>query len=229
MRRRILDLVGALVVAVVAVTALVPTVARAADVLDVYRMYNRYTGEHLYTTSKVEKDKMAVDGWTYEGIGWQAPAKSDKPVYRLYNPYVPGGDHHYTMDANEYHTLQTKGWRGEDVAFYSAPEYPDGDPILRQYNPFAVTGIHNYTASRAERDVLTDFNDKDFGLTPDGSYVPYAWLNEGIAWYGVKGSTGEDYDARPCNHIIVRQRYVDQNGKKWPQCIICGQLFSTLA
>lgn len=231
MRKSLLRGLFAAAAAVMVAVVLAPTVARAAegDVVSMYRLYNRYTGEHFYTSVETERDHLVDVGWSYEGIGWQAPVKSDTPVYRLYNGYVTGGDHHYTTSSSERDALVKAGWTNEGIGWYSAPAYPDGDPILRQYNPFAVTGTHNYTASRAERDELTESRGKDFGWTPDGSLIPYAWLDEGIAWYGVKGSTGEDYDARPCNHIIVWGHYVDADGEKWPQCIICGQLFSKLA
>ena len=38
-------------------------------------------------------------------------------VYRLY--YAPTLDHHYTMDANEYRVLGTRGWKQEGIAWYS--------------------------------------------------------------------------------------------------------------
>ena len=207
-----------------------PVFAEDVPANEMHRMYNPYTGEHFYTANTNERDQLQGAGWKYEGVAWKAPKASDKPVYRLYNSYVKGGDHHYTMDANERDTLIKAGWTNEGIGWYSADPYPNGDPILRQYNPFATTGAHNYTASRAERDSLTKTtSDTPWGYTPSGSYIPYAWLNESVAWYGIKGSTGENYDARPCNHIIVQAHYVDENGKAWPECIICGMLFSTLA
>ena len=66
-----------------------------------YRLYNKWTGEHYYTADKTDKDNNVKLGWTDEGTGWIAPTKSDTPVYRLYNPYVVGGDHHYTTDEKE--------------------------------------------------------------------------------------------------------------------------------
>ncbi|MFR0591640.1 leucine-rich repeat domain-containing protein, partial [Bifidobacterium thermophilum] len=68
----------------------------AASTVTMFRLYNKYTGEHFYTSSSVERDSLVKVGWRSEGTGWVAPV-SGKPVYRLYNPYVPGGDHHYTM------------------------------------------------------------------------------------------------------------------------------------
>ena len=57
---------------------------------DMYRVYNPNSGEHFYTSNKVEKDHLVSLGWRYEGIGWQAPTVSNYPVYRLYNAY--GGE-----------------------------------------------------------------------------------------------------------------------------------------
>ena len=74
-----------------------------------YRLYNPYSGEHFYTSSESERDTCVAVGWSYEGVGWYAPATSSSPVYRLYNPY--SGDHHYTMSASERDMLVALGWR----------------------------------------------------------------------------------------------------------------------
>jgi hypothetical protein len=134
---------------------------------DMFRLYNPYTGEHFYTSSAVEKDKLVKLKWKDEGIGWLAPVESTTPVYRLYNPYAPGGDHHYTMDAAECLALQDSGWKYEGVGWYS-DDY-QSVPLYRQYNPNAKTGIHNYTASKVENDSL----------------VKAGWQAEGVAWYGL--------------------------------------------
>ena len=133
-----------------------------------YRLYNPYTGEHLYTSSTVERDARKADGWNYEGEAWRAPVKSKTPVYRLYNPYAPGGDHHYTTKWDEVEMLKAAGWRYEDVAWYS--DDAKGVPMYRQYNPYATTGTHNYTSSTVERDNL----------------VGIGWRDEKEAWYGLK-------------------------------------------
>ena len=176
--RRLAALACALLVALTVAVSL-PSPARAEDVatgdeqaeqsglvssVSMYRLYNRWTGEHFYTSSTTERQACVDAGWTYEGVGWQAPEEGD-PVYRLYNSYVEGGDHHYTMDAAERDALIKEGWTYEDVAWYS-----DGDvPLYRQYNPFATTGTHNYTASEDENDAL----------------LKEGWKEEGIAWYAV--------------------------------------------
>ena len=129
-----------------------------------YRLYNSYTGEHFYTASASERDGLVVAGWNYEGIGWTAPESSKSPVYRLYNPYVPGGDHHYTMSESERDGLVAVGWKYEGIGWYS--DDSEGVALYRQYNPYAATGSHNYTVSKAENDSL----------------VKAGWRTEGIAW-----------------------------------------------
>lgn len=153
-----------------------PSPARAEDVVtgdergklvssvSMYRLYNRWTGEHFYTSSTTERQACVDAGWTYEGVGWQAPEEGD-PVYRLYNPYVKGGDHHYTTSETERQACIRAGWRDEGVAWYSGGDVP----LYRQYNPFATTGTHNYTASEDENDAL----------------LKEGWKEEGIAWYAV--------------------------------------------
>ena len=136
--------------------------------VQMHRLYNRYTGEHFYTSSSSERDRLVDVGWTSEGVGWIAPTKSNTPVYRLYNPYVTGGDHHYTTSASERDELVKVGWRDEGVGWYS--DDAKGAPLYRQYNPYATTGTHNYTTSKDENDHL----------------VSVGWKAEGIGWYGVE-------------------------------------------
>ena len=146
-----------------------PTPEPEVETAEMYRLYNQWTGEHFYTASANERDVLVSVGWTFEGIGWYAPAEGDE-VMRLYNPFVAGGDHHYTLDANEYKELQELGWKGEGLGWYSADKDAEGAvPLYRQYNPYAETGTHNYTPDKNENDTL----------------VELGWKAEGIAWYGV--------------------------------------------
>ncbi|SER32170.1 glucosaminidase domain-containing protein [Parafannyhessea umbonata] len=149
-----LSLVGAMGVAT-------PALAETNGV-EMYRLYNKYTSEHFYTSSPVEKSHLCGVGWTYEGVGWIAPSSGD-PVYRLYNPYT--SDHHYTQSKAEYDELQKDGWSGEGIKWYSGGDVP----VYRQYNPYARTGSHNYTCSSFERDSL----------------VKAGWSNEGVGWDAV--------------------------------------------
>ena len=135
---------------------------------EMHRLYNPNSGEHFYTASTVERDRLVELGWKYEGVGWVAPAGGD-PVYRLYNKYA--GDHHYTTSEQEKDALVDKhGWTYEGVGWCSAPA-ESGVPLYRQYNPNAKAGSHNYTTSEQERDTLVG---------------KHGWHDEGIGWYGVK-------------------------------------------
>ena len=134
--------------------------------VEMYRLYNPNSGEHFYTAKAGEKDALVKVGWNYEGIGWNAPGSSIKPVYRLYN--ANAGDHHYTMKEKEKDVLVEAGWTYEGVGWYS--DVNEGVPLYRQYNPNAVSGSHNYTTNKKENDAL----------------VKLGWKEEGIGWYGVK-------------------------------------------
>ncbi len=131
-----------------------------------YRLYNPNSGEHFYTASEREKNKLSKAGWTYEGEGWTAPSEGD-PVYRLYNKNA--GDHHYTTSKKERDNLIKQGWTDEGIGWRSAPK-DTGKPLYRLYNPNATgAGSHHYTTSARERDKL----------------VKQGWNDEGIAWYGI--------------------------------------------
>lgn len=168
MRRSTTSAALCLAAALLAV-AVVPARAETVEGRDMHRLYNQWTGEHLYTASVEERDTLERIGWTYEGVGWVAPTWG-KPVYRLYNPYVPGGDHHYTLDETEYEKLGKIGWSQEGEAWYSGGTVP----LYRQFNPYAKTGTHNYTTDKAENDAL----------------VKAGWNAEGVAWYGIAGVDG---------------------------------------
>ena len=137
-----------------------------AKTVDMYRIYNPNSGEHFYTANAAEKDNLVSLGWTFEGVGWKAPATSNTPVYRVYNPNA--GDHHYTTNKAEKDLLISVGWKDEGIGWYS--DDAQSLPIYRQYNPNAVAGAHNFTSSKGENDWL----------------VSVGWKGEGIGWYGVK-------------------------------------------
>ena len=133
------------------------------DGVPMFRLYNPYSGEHFYTGSAGEREFLSRVGWSYEGVGWWAPAEGGDPVYRLYNPYT--SDHHYTTSAAERDALASLGWSYEGVGWYSGGDVP----LLRQYNPYASIGAHNFTTSQAENDAL----------------VRLGWHFEGIGWMAV--------------------------------------------
>ena len=136
---------------------------------EMYRVYNPNSGEHFYTSNKVEKDHLVNLGWKYEGVGWKAPTVSNYPVYRLYN--ANGGEHHYTMNVAEKNNLVKLGWKYEGIGWFSAdPNDSNSVPLLREYNPNAFSNNHNYTTNANEHNWL----------------VGLGWKDEGKAWYATK-------------------------------------------
>ncbi len=129
-----------------------------------HRLYNPWTGEHFYTAKASERDEVEAAGWTYEGIGWTAPATGN-PVYRLYNSY--GGEHHYTLSETERNDLLDAGWTNEGIGWFSDPDKTV--PLYREYNPNMFSCNHNYTKDPEEHSGL----------------VALGWLDEGEAWYGI--------------------------------------------
>lgn len=145
--------------------------------ISMYRLYNPNSGEHFYTGSAYERDRVIAAGWNEEGIGWVAPSTSETPVYRLYNPNA--GDHHYTKSAYERDHLISVGWSDEGIGWYS--DDAETVAVLRQYNPNAWAGAHNFTTSQAENDSL----------------VNIGWNAEGIAWYAVAEGSGAPSSGTP--------------------------------
>jgi len=146
---------------------------------EMFRLYNPNTGEHFYTSNAAERDNAVSAGWTYEeGKGWIAPCGSVKPVFRLYNEF--GGEHHYTLSAKERDSLIEAGWTDEGVGWFSDtgsrdwvignPDPIGAAPLYREYNPNEFSCNHNYTADLVEHDGL----------------IALGWINEGVAWYGLK-------------------------------------------
>ena len=138
-------------------------------VTPMYRLYNPYSGEHFYTSNTDERDNLTRLGWTYEGIGWNAPKYSNYPVYRIYNPV--GGEHHYTLSVDEKNNLVRLGWKDEGIGWYSAePNSSESIPVKREYNPYEFANNHNYTISLDEHNWL----------------VGLGWKDEGTGWYALK-------------------------------------------
>ena len=147
----------------------------------IYRIYNIHTGEHLFTSSRKEHDKLVVEGgvvgnpWWSEGAScmvYSEDESKDKPVYRIFNPNVEGGDHHYTSSKKEAEKCVKKGWKwdfGGKPAFYTGGD-KEG---YRLYNK--NDGRHHYTFKQGEKNKL----------------VKLGWVDEGKSWeasdkFGVK-------------------------------------------
>ena len=141
----------------------------AAATQDVLRLYNRWSGEHLYTTSRTEYNSLGKVGWSGEGTAWAAPSSGSNPVWRLYNRW--SGDHLLTSDRKEYDTLGRAGWNREGVAFHSG----GGVSVWRLYNRWLKAGTHLLTTDKTEYD----------NLIRDG------WSGEGVAFYAVSARSGQ--------------------------------------
>ena len=141
----------------------------AAATQDVLRLYNRWSGEHLYTTSRAEYNSLGKVGWSGEGTAWAAPSSGSNPVWRLYNRW--SGDHLLTSDRKEYDALGKAGWNREGVAFYSG----GGVSVWRLYNRWLKAGTHLLTTDKTEYD----------NLIRDG------WSGEGVAFYAVSARSGQ--------------------------------------
>lgn len=131
----------------------------------VYRLFNANNGEHLYTTSALEYQTLADNGWTGEGKAWKYP-ETGEAVIRLYHPGA--GIHHYTKDMNEVDVLtSTGGWvkdfEGQPV-FYSG-----GDVPIYRLN---ANGNHLWTTDENEYNVLAG----------------QGWQQEGVGFYGQPNS-----------------------------------------
>lgn len=141
----------------------------AAATQDVLRLYNRWSGEHLYTTSRTEYNSLGKVGWSGEGTAWAAPSSGSNPVWRLYNRW--SGDHLLTSDRKEYDALGRAGWNREGVAFHSG----GGVSVWRLYNRWLKAGTHLLTTDKTEYD----------NLIRDG------WSGEGVAFYAVSARSGQ--------------------------------------
>ncbi|MFZ2976084.1 MAG: SpoIID/LytB domain-containing protein [Candidatus Moraniibacteriota bacterium] len=115
----------------------------------VYRFYAPSTGDHFYTASESEKNKLTLS-----------------PVYRFYAPST--GDHFYTASENEKSIVTNtsqSGYLPEGIAFYAYTTQFNGTvPVYRFYA--SSTGDHFYTTSESERDSLN--NNPQWGYTAEG-------------------------------------------------------------
>lgn len=132
----------------------------------VYRLYNARSGDHHYTTSTGERDLLvARHGWRSEGVAFYSARKGETgaiPLYRLYNPGLRRGQHHYTANAAERDLLVARhGWRSEGIGWYGfkatqttpAPASPSANGALRvsgsqlvdaRGNPVQLRGVSTH-------------------------------------------------------------------------------------
>ena len=86
----------------------------------VYRLYSPVLGDHHYTADKNEVRVLTKKHrWRNEGIGWYSADSKAVKIYRQFLPGLAVGSHNYTGDVNEYKTNNSRGWRGEGLAWYA--------------------------------------------------------------------------------------------------------------
>ena len=137
---------------------------------NIYILYNKTSGEHLLTSSFNEYNKLGKIGWVKEGVAFEnftSHVDDSTPIYRVYNPKHPGGDHHYTKSLGEVKKLIKAGWRWdnkEKPVFYAKGSVN----VYRLYN--RKNGRHHYTKKKGEYDKLGK----------------NGWVKEGVGWQAVK-------------------------------------------
>ena len=91
--------------------------AHAGD--PVYRLYDPRGNQHLWTTSKDERDHLVgLQGWNDEGVAFYQNPAATVDVYRLYNPWT--GEHLWTtsvLERDSLTALSDGAWSYEGVAF----------------------------------------------------------------------------------------------------------------
>lgn len=141
----------------------------ASDVdtsVSMWRLYNPYTGEHLFTTDKLEAVKLSELGWKHEGMVGKVNAKTGMPVYRLYNAYT--GEHHFTMSEAEVQSCVAAGWTNEGIKFYGErTDSLKAKPMISMYNPYEKAFYHHYTSD--EKEIAT--------------MQKAGWIREDAKWY----------------------------------------------
>lgn len=86
----------------------------------VYRLYNSILRDHHYTLDWNEvKELTSKHNWKYEGIAWNSDKSKKVKIYRLFNPGLISGSHHYTKDLNEVNVLKNRGWKYEGIGWYA--------------------------------------------------------------------------------------------------------------
>ena len=88
------------------------------DAVAVYRLYNPNAkgGDHHYTVSTSEKDKLVKAGWLVDFNGEAAFYVSGGiTVYKMYNE--SSGTHHYTPKEGERKNMEKAGWITEGTAW----------------------------------------------------------------------------------------------------------------
>lgn len=118
----------------------------------VYRFRDMPENRHFWTSDIYERDRMIVEGYKYDGVGWtSSQSQTNVPIYRLYSPTMR--KHLYTADENEKNVLSgTSSWRYEGIAFYAGAN--NASPVYRLYR--SQNAAHLYTTDANERNTLVN-------------------------------------------------------------------------
>lgn len=163
--------------------------------LDNWSDYNNFLNSDAKLQSLGIADARGIAN--YYGLSY-----AEGTVYRLY--YAPTLDHHYTMDANEYQVLGSRGWIQEGVAWHS-DDKDHGAPVYRLYHPGTLN--HHYTMDAWEYKVLGG----------------RGWKQEGIAWYSAPKGEGKPvyrlYHRGTLDHHYTKDawEYKVLAGRGWTQ------------
>src|SRR5690606_34774967 len=114
---------------------------------------------HFWTANAGERDALAAQGATVEGVAWYAdPAGTNAgyPTYRLYNNAK--GSHIWTTSPAEKSQLVAGGYSLESVVFSSASPivevWAPGSGKAHIYRLYHPHGKHHWTSNVNERDTL---------------------------------------------------------------------------
>ena len=122
----------------------------AVVVRPVYRLFNTQNGDHILTVGDAEKEVLEQAGWTFEGVAFTVPEKSDTPVYRLFDQKT--GEHFFTASESTKAEKLSNGFVYEGIAWYAGDE--SSQPVYRLVKKGAMTTSVLYTASTTEKEIL---------------------------------------------------------------------------
>lgn len=156
-------------------------------------------GVYIFTTEPVERDMaMQLYGYRYEGVGYYVSADSTGryPVHRL----SKNGRYVFTVSEYEKTSFQYAGFKYEGTPYYANSE-GEKIPIFR----VSKNGQHLYTSSRAEKDYAV---------------LMLGYSDEGIAFYGLSGQTGDNLivyrlnrDKSYLNTVFTDEKYAALNAQ----------------
>jgi hypothetical protein len=136
-----------------------------------YRLYSSTAQAHRWVASIADRDTLASQGYTYEGVAFTSispvrqevvPPAGQDLVYRFRD--MPGGDHFWTRDVYERDQMIRSGYHYEGVSMHSSQSWSTS-AVYRLYSP----ELHNhlYTTDAWEYNVLAS----------------KGWSGEGVAFF----------------------------------------------